>query len=159
MEQIRKNDIFEADIVGYTHDGSGVARIGGRAVFIPRTIEGERWRIVIVKVTGSAVYGRAIEPLRLSPERTEPDCEAYPRCGGCTLRHMSYAEELRFKKQKVSDALEHIAGFSDALYGINGSAATESYRNKAIYAVRDVDGKARKGFFSLNQHSRTLCRN
>ena len=89
MEQLRKNEIFEAAIEAYGSDGSGVARILGRAVFVPGTIVGERWRIVITKVTASAVYGRALEPLLLSPERREPGCESYPRCGGCGLRHMS----------------------------------------------------------------------
>ena len=81
MEQIKKNDIFEARIEGYNSEGSGVARLLGRAVFVPRTIAGEVWRIVIVKVTSSAVYGRAIEPIELSAERREPKCESYLRCG------------------------------------------------------------------------------
>lgn len=64
MEQLKKNEIFEAKIEAYNSEGSGVARILGRAVFVPRTIVGETWRIVIVKVTASAVYGRALEPVK-----------------------------------------------------------------------------------------------
>ena len=60
MEQLKKNEIFKAEIEAYNSEGSGVARILGRAVFVPRTIVGETWRIVIVKVTASAVYGRAL---------------------------------------------------------------------------------------------------
>ena len=56
MEQLKKNEIFEAKIEAYNSEGSGVARILGRAVFVPRTIVGETWRIVIVKVTASADY-------------------------------------------------------------------------------------------------------
>ena len=67
MEQIKKNDIFEARIEGYNSEGSGVARILGRAVFVPRTIAGEVWCIVIVKVTSSAVYGRAYRAFRRAP--------------------------------------------------------------------------------------------
>lgn len=67
MEQLKKNEIFEAKIEAYNSEGSGVARILGRAVFVPRTIVGETWRIVIVKVTASAVYGRALEPVKISP--------------------------------------------------------------------------------------------
>ena len=54
MEQLKKNEIFKAEIEAYNSEGSGVARILGRAVFVPRTIVGETWRIVIVKVTASA---------------------------------------------------------------------------------------------------------
>ena len=152
MEQLKKNEIFEAKIEAYNSEGSGVARILGRAVFVPRTIVGEKWRIVIVKVGASAVYGRALEPIKLSSERTEPECENYLRCGGCGLRHMSYAEELRFKKQRVNDALRHIGHQSVQVERITGSSDTAHYRNKGIYAVREVGGRARKGFFAPRSH-------
>ena len=152
MEQIKKNDIFEARIEGYNSEGSGVARILGRAVFVPRTIAGEVWRIVIVKVTSSAVYGRAIEPTELSAERREPKCESYLRCGGCSLWHMSYDEELRFKLGRVNDALRRIAHQSVQADKITGSDSAERYRNKGIYAVRELDGRAVKGFFAPRSH-------
>ena len=152
MEQIKKNDIFEARIEGYNSEGSGVARILGRAVFVPRTIAGEVWRIVIVKVTSSAVYGRALEPVELSAERREPKCGSYLRCGGCSLWHMSYDEELRFKLGRVNDALCHIAHQSVQANKITGSDSAERYRNKGIYAVRELDGRAVKGFFAPRSH-------
>lgn len=156
MEQLKKNEIFQVEITAYNSEGSGVARILGRAVFVPRTIVGEKWRIVIVKVAASAVYGRALEPIKLSSERTEPECENYLRCGGCGLRHMSYAEELRFKKQRVNDALRHIGHQSVQVERITGSSDTAHYRNKGIYAVREVGGRARKGF--LRRAVTSLCR-
>ena len=39
MEDLRKNDIFEAEIVGYSSDGSGVCRINGRAVFVTQLLK------------------------------------------------------------------------------------------------------------------------
>jgi 23S rRNA (uracil1939-C5)-methyltransferase len=159
MEQLRKNEIFEADIEAYNSEGSGVARICGRAVFVPRTIVGERWRIVIVKVTSSAVYGRAIEAVRLSEERRTPECEKYLRCGGCTMQHMSYEEELRFKKQRVNDALEHIGRQSVRLESIIGSRETSRYRNKGIYAIRECGGRACKGFFAARSHELVAVEN
>ena len=152
MEQLKKNEIFEAEIEAYSSEGSGVARIHGRAVFVPRTIAGERWRIVITKVTASAVYGRALEPVKLSPERREPECGNYLRCGGCSLWHMSYAEELRFKKQRVNDALKHIGRQTVQAESITGSGEIRHYRNKGIYAVRDIGGRACKGFFAPRSH-------
>lgn len=152
MEQLKKNEIFEAEITAYNSEGSGVARILGRAVFVPRTIVGEKWRIVIVKATASAVYGRALEALKLSPERREPECKSYLRCGGCGMWHMSYDEELRFKKQRVNDALMHIGHQTVQAESITGSSEITHYRNKGIYAVREVEGRARKGFFAPRSH-------
>ncbi len=152
MEQLKKNDTFEVSIEAYNSSGSGVARASGRAVFVPRTIVGERWRIVIVKVTASAVYGRAVESIELSPERREPECGHCLRCGGCSLWHMSYAEELRFKLGRVNDAFSHIARQSITAERITGSDSIYHYRNKGIYAVREVGGRACKGFFAPRSH-------
>ena len=152
MEDLRKNDIFEAEIVGYSSDGSGVCRINGRAVFVPRTIVGEVWQVKILKVTSSAVWGKAIEPVRLSPERRTPDCEYCVRCGGCTLRHMSYDEELRFKLGRLNDALTHIGRQTVQAEEIIGSDRRERYRNKGIYTVRSVAGELKSGFFAPRTH-------
>lgn len=152
MNVLKKNDIFEAEIEGYTSDGNGVCRIDGRAVFVPRTIKGEMWKVRIVKVTNTAVYGRAEEAVSLSPERREPECLNFKRCGGCSLWHMSYAEELSFKLQKVNDALRRIGGQSLEAKEIIGSDRVTRYRNKGIYAIRDVGGKSCSGFFAARTH-------
>lgn len=152
MEELKKNEIFEAEIEAYNSEGSGIARILGRAVFVPNTIVGERWRIVIVKVTGTAVYGRALEMLRACASRTVPQCESYRRCGGCTLMHMSYDEELRFKLGRVNDALHRIGHQTVSAERICGSESTVHYRNKGIYAVGNVGGRPCKGFFARRSH-------
>lgn len=152
MSDIKKNDIFEAKIEGYTSEGSGVCRINGRAVFVPRTIQGEVWKVRIVKVTNTAVYGRAEEAVSLSPERLAPGCKSFLRCGGCVLQHMSYDEELRFKLQKVNNALKRIGGQSTDAKSIIGSDEISRYRNKGIYAVRSVGGKPCSGFFAARTH-------
>ncbi len=152
MKELTKNEIYEAEISGYGSDGSGVARIEGRAVFVPRTIVGERWKIVIVKVTSSAVYGRALEPVALSPERRAPECEKCQRCGGCSLWHMSYEEEKRLKLRRLNDALSHIGHQSVQAREIIGSDRATRYRNKGIYAVRNVGGRVKSGFFAPRSH-------
>ena len=152
MSDLKKNDIFEAKIEGYTSEGSGVCRINGRAVFVPRTIQGEVWKVRIVKVTNTAVYGRAEEAVSLSPERLAPECKSFLRCGGCVLQHMSYDEELRFKLQKVNNALKRIGGQSTDAKSIIGSDEISRYRNKGIYAVRSVGGKPCSGFFAARTH-------
>lgn len=155
MDDLKKNEIYEAKIEGYTSEGSGVCRISGRAVFVPRTIKSEVWKVRIVKVTNTAVYGRAEEAILLSPERRESECPDFKRCGGCALWHMSYAEELSFKLQKVNDALRRIGGQSLEAREIIGSDSVTRYRNKGIYAVRSVGGAPCAGFFAARTHELT----
>ena len=95
MADIRKNTVHTLDITGYTAEGMGVARLEGRVVFVPCTIQGERWRVRLEKVNKNVAWGRGVELLLPSPQRIEPDCPLYGKCGGCQFRHMTYAEELR----------------------------------------------------------------
>ena len=152
MEELIKNQIYTVRIEGYSSDASGVCRIGGRAVFVPRALDGEEWRVRIVKVGASAVYARGEELLVPSPERIEPDCPHFGKCGGCDCRHMSYDEELRFKLARVNNALRRIGKQSVAAGEIIPSEAIERYRNKGIFAVADVNACPVSGFFRERTH-------
>ncbi len=152
MEELKKNDIFEAAVTGLTSEGAGVCRINGRAVFVPRAIPGERWRVRIVKVTKTAVYGRGEELLSASPERIEPRCPNFGRCGGCDFLHMSYEAELRYKLERVNEAFKRIGGLELRAEQIVGSEKTESYRNKAVYAVGKDENGAFAGFYRSGSH-------
>lgn len=152
MDTLQKNQIHTAQITGYASDGAGVCRICGRAVFVKNAIPGEIWDVKILKVTASAVYGRGEMCRSPSPARQEPLCPVYRKCGGCSLQHMTYEEELRMKLGRVNDALERIAGLDFRIDEILGAEQQDHYRNKAIYAVADVDGKAQKGFYRSLTH-------
>ena len=149
MEPLLKNQIIEAEVEGWSHDGAGVVRAGGRAVFVPGAIPGERWRVRIVKAGAAAVYGKGEALLAASPDRCAPDCPAYPQCGGCALRHVSYDAELRMKLDRVNEAYKRIGGLDLRAETILGAAETEGYRNKAIYAVTP---DLRPGFYRPRSH-------
>ena len=131
--ELRKNDILEGEIAGFTSQGLGVCRLAGRAVFVPRALPGELWRVRIVKATRTAVWGRGEALLRPSPMRREPACPIYGQCGGCAAMHMDYEMELRFKLDRVNDALRRIGGLDLRAERIVGANTLEGYRNKAIY--------------------------
>lgn len=152
MEELKKNQIYAARIEGYSSEAYGVCRIGGRAVFVPRALAGEEWRVRIVKVGANAVFARGEELLVPSPERIEPDCPYFGKCGGCDCRHMSYNEELRFKLARVNDALRRIGKQTLAAEEILGAETTMRYRNKGIFAVAERDGVPESGFFRERTH-------
>ena len=152
MEELKKNQIYTVAIDGYSSEAYGVCRIGGRAAFVPRALEGEKWRVRIVKAGASAVYTRGEELLEPSPARIEPDCPFFGKCGGCDCRHMSYEEELRFKLDRVNAALERIGRQTVKAKEIVGSDVIERYRNKGIFAVAEVDGAPQSGFFRERSH-------
>lgn len=152
METLTKNSLHTVTIEDYGSTAFGVCRIDGRAVFVPGTIVGERWRIRIVKVGASVNYGRGEELLLPSPERLEPDCAYYPACGGCDTRHMSYREECRFKLERVNADLRRIGKQSLCAEEIVSAEDILRYRNKGIVEFAPKDGKSACGFYRPRTH-------
>jgi len=151
----RKNQIVPLRIEDYGSAGEGVARLEGQAVFVKGAIPGELCAVQLLKVGKTAAWGRVTEVLEPSPARQVPDCPNYPKCGGCQLRHMTYDEELRFKRQKVQDALERIGGWEGTVEVIHGAKNPDRYRNKVQFPVaagREGDPAPRVGFFRARSH-------
>ena len=152
MDELRKNEEYTCKITGCTSEGLGVARISGRAVFVPDALPGEKCRVQLLKVGRSAVYARVLERLSASPLRMVPDCPHYGRCGGCDWRHVRYEGELEYKLQRVNDALARIGGLSLRAETILPAPEERRYRMKAIFAVGEKDGKPVTGFFRARSH-------
>ena len=147
-----KNQVYTAEILGYSTEGLGIARIGGQVVFVHDAIAGEVCDILIMKVLKNAAFGKAVAWKTVSPHRREPDCPYYRQCGGCAFRHMDYAEELRAKGQRVQDALARLGGSSVTVEEVLGAAEPLHYRNKSQYPV-SADGKV--GFYRARTHQVT----
>ena len=149
---VRKGQVLDVEIQGYTSEGAGVARVDGLAVFVAGAIRGELVQIRIAHLGHTAAYGDIVKVLRPSPERRKPECPYTGDCGGCVFWHMTYAEELRSKAQRVLDAMNRIGGFTLTDLPITGSPAVTGYRNKAQYPVGMVNGRAEAGFFRQRTH-------
>lgn len=150
---IKKDNIIELDITGMTHEGMGVGKIEGFAVFVQGAIEGEKVRAKIIKVLKNYAIARVMEYISSSPFRTEPFCPAYKRCGGCSLQHMTYEKTLDFKRQVVTDNLIRIGGLSDVKVNETiGMKNPLNYRNKAQYPVGIGKEGPIAGFFARRSH-------
>ena len=152
--ELAKNQEHTVTIEGYGEGGMGVARIDGRVVFVHGALRGETCRVLILKTLKSVAFAKVLEVIEPSSERMESDCPYFPRCGGCTYRHMSYEEELRLKKQRVQDNLARIGGSAVVVEEILGAADTLRYRNKAQYPV-SKDGRV--GFYRARTHEVIEC--
>lgn len=149
MPELLKNQLHTVTITGYTAEGLGVARAGGRVVFVHDGVRGETCSIRILKVLKNVAFGKVEEVLERSGTRQEPDCPHYPACGGCDFRHVSYEEELYAKRQHVEDVLRRIGGAAIEVEEILGAAAVDHYRNKCQFPV-GPDGRA--GFYRARSH-------
>ena len=152
MTQLKKNEHYTCTISGYNSEGMGVAHINDRAVFIKDAIIGETWEVLILKVTAGAIYAKGIKLLSPSPARIVPACSVSGKCGGCVLMHMSYAEELKLKLDKVNHALRRIGGSDFVIDEIIASDEEFRYRNKGITAVGMQNGALCAGFYRQRSH-------
>ena len=152
--ELAKNQEHIVAIEGYGEGGMGVARIDGRVVFVHGALRGETCRVLILKTLKSVAFAKVLEVIEPSGARVESDCPYFPRCGGCTYRHMSYEEELRLKKQRVQDNLSRIGGSDVTVEEILGARDTLRYRNKAQYPV-SKDGAV--GFYRARTHEVIEC--
>lgn len=152
-----KNDKIELTIDALTSEGSGVGRYNGLAVFVRGTVPGDRIIAHIIKRSKNyavAIVDKMIQP---SPSRIESDCPYSLKCGGCSFRHMTYDEELKYKKSRVQDAINRIAHLDVEVEDIIGADDLCAYRNKAQYPVNICDGALYAGFYAYKSHRIIPC--
>ncbi|MCL2838321.1 MAG: 23S rRNA (uracil(1939)-C(5))-methyltransferase RlmD [Oscillospiraceae bacterium] len=129
-------------IIDYNSSGEGVGKSDGFVVFVPFSIVGELVRVKIIETHKSYARAEIIGILESSPQRITPECKHFGLCGGCGLLHMTYDEELRFKRRKVANALR-----LDEIPIIQ-SPVTRHYRNKTIW---QTDGE-KIGLYAQKSH-------
>jgi 23S rRNA (uracil1939-C5)-methyltransferase len=149
VEKLFPDKIYTGAVEGYSSDGLGIVRLNGEAVFVPHAVRGETIDLRITKIMKTCAAGEIVRLREPSPERVTPDCPYYGQCGGCDFRHLTYAEELRAKRQRVQDALTRIGGLDLAVEGILGAEHPLHYRNKCQYPV-GADGTV--GFYRARSH-------
>ncbi|MEO5622776.1 MAG: 23S rRNA (uracil(1939)-C(5))-methyltransferase RlmD [Dokdonella sp.] len=140
--------ILEADITDFTHDGRGVARIDGKAVFVAGALPGERARIRITKRSRSFDEAKIEQLLTRSPDRVEPRCVHFGTCSGCTLQHLPPAAQIAAKQRVLADNFERIGKVTPRCWLDPLGDEAWGYRRKGRLSVKWVEkkGKVLVGF-------------
>ena len=150
MEKLQLNKVYTGTVEGYSSEGLGIVRLDGAVVFVPRAVRGEIIDLRITKVMKTAAAGEIVKIKKSSPERTKPECPYFGVCGGCDFQHLSYAEELWAKRQRVQDALTRLGGTDLQVEEILGAKNPLHYRNKSQYPV---GGDGAIGFYKGRTHA------
>lgn len=153
---MKKNEIIEVDIIDNGFKGEGIAKFEDYTIFIPGLIKGEVAKVKILKVQKDIAYAKIEEIITKSKYRVEPDCPTYEKCGGCDLRHMSYLQTIRLKKEALLKTLRKELGDELDAIKINKFVDMDYpfyYRNKLQFPVGICeDGKAIMGVYSERSH-------
>lgn len=130
-------------IESVTHDGRGIVDAPGKKVFVAGALAGESVRYVRRKRHRNFDDAELLEVLEAAPNRVEPRCAVFGRCGGCALQHVDLAEQRRIKTQALADSLERIGRVQPDEWLPAIESDGWNYRRRARLAVKDVPGKGR----------------
>ena len=145
---MEKDQIVEIRIEDMLDDGRAFGRSEGLAVFVSggaklpsgekaaSIVPGDTVKVCIKKAKKSSAEAEAMEIVKASPDRIASECPYFGKCGGCTLRELSYEAQKGLKTEQVRSKLKRLGGLEDPkVNDIIGAESLEYYRNKAVFAV------------------------
>ncbi len=143
MAHLKLGDIQEADVIDLSHDGRGVARVDGKAVFIEGALPGERVSFRVFKRRRQLDEAGLVAVLTASPDRVTPRCPHFGLCGGCSLQHLASAAQLAAKQQQLLDNLERIGRVTPGVVFSPLTGPDWAYRRRARLGIKYVHKKGR----------------
>ncbi len=125
---------IELEISTLTNLGVGLGRVqvgeGKWVVMVPFTLPGEQVRARVYRNHKNYSEADLLQVLTPSPHRIDPKCPVFGSCGGCQYQHLTYAEQLKWKRQQVGELLKYMAGVEFAVNPVIGSPREFGYRSK-----------------------------
>jgi 23S rRNA (uracil1939-C5)-methyltransferase len=136
--------VAEALVESLSHDGRGVTHLDGKAVFVHGALPGERVRLKVLRRHRHYEEAETETVLEASPERVQPGCPHFGRCGGCSLQHLAPEAQVRAKERSMLDALQRVGHVAPAtvLEPLRGDSQW-GYRRRARLGVKYVAKKDR----------------
>ena len=133
---------YDILLTTFTYGGDCMGRLpDGRAVFVPFALPGETVRVQLIEEKRGFARADLLEVLEASPERIEPRCPNFTRCGGCHYEHMPYEMQLRAKREILSDQFSRLAGIQNPpVEATIPSPLQWNYRNHMQYHL-DAEGR------------------
>lgn len=139
------------EITGVAYGGSGVGRTDGKVVFVPFTAPGDVAEVEITKDKKSFFEGRLVRIATPGPDRVEPECPYFGRCGGCQLQHIGYGAQVELKQEMLAETLKRIGRAEPERFDPPvPSPLPYAYRSRARFHVDTDGGSVKMGFFEAS---------
>lgn len=131
------------DITDLAHDGRGVGRSDGKAVFVHGALPGETVSARVIDRARKHDEAVCESVLVASEERVEPECPWFDRCGGCALQHLAHPAQLKWKSKRLVDNLTRLGEVEPERWMDPMADEPWFYRRRARLSARWVKGKGR----------------
>lgn len=142
-------ETFTTKIYSVAFGLAGVGKVDGKVCFVKGALPGEEVDFRITKDSRRFAEGEVVSIKEPSPERVDPVCKYYGRCGGCQGQHISYEEEVKYKGEQASELIKRIARLEDfEVFDIVPSPKAYNYRSSVTLhnngkniGFFEIDGK------------------
>jgi 23S rRNA (uracil1939-C5)-methyltransferase len=126
------------------YGGDGLSRVDGRVLLTPFVLPGEQASVE----PEDDLRARLLHIEQSSPERIQPGCPYFGRCGGCHYQHASYDYQLDQKVAILREVMRRVGKF-DAPGDIGVISGPEwQYRNRGQFHIRH----GRLGYLKAGSH-------
>ena len=145
------NQTIEVTIEKIVPNGFGLAFAENLTVFVALAAKGDKLLVKIIQTKGKTAFAEIVEILEPSPDRTEPRCPYFGRCGGCNFQQLNYQAQLDAKIAIVRDCLTRIGKINyEKDIPIIASPKDYEYRSRAQW---HLDTRKKKfGYFQRKSH-------
>ena len=134
---------FEAVITDLSHDGRGVTRVDGKAVFVSGALLDEHVVLRLRKRHRHFDEAEVVELITRSPHRVEPRCRHFGECSGCSLQHLDADSQIATKQRVLTENFERIGKVTPQVWLPPLTDQSWGYRRKGRLSVRNVVKKGR----------------
>ena len=131
------------------YGGVFLARVAGKAVFVPLALPGEQARVRIVEAKRGYATAEAEEIVDASEQRAAPACPHFGACGGCQYQHAQYAAQLAYKQEILRETLERGGVYPPEDIAVVAGEPW-AYRNRIRLAF---DAKGNAGYRGRRSHA------
>ena len=127
---------LEVEIERILPGGYGLAHSAGHTVFVSLAAPGDRLRVRVERQQGNVLFAAIEEILVASPDRIQPPCPYFGRCGGCDFQQLTYEKQLAAKAGIIRDCLHRIARLEDVPEVVVTPSPREwRYRMRATWQI------------------------
>ena len=146
-----ERNTVQVKLIDMAHGGEAVGRLDNRVIFASLGLPGETVEVEIESSKKNFLRGRVKKVVDPSPNRVQPRCEYFGRCGGCQWQHIEYQKQLQLKRQIVIDQLRRVGKLEGVdVRPVIGADDPWHYRNNARFAVDGRSGSV--GFVGARSH-------
>lgn len=147
------SNLLTVDIEKLVYGGRGLGHVGGKVIFVPFTVPGDRAVVEILQEKKNYREGRLNVLDRASPQRSTPFCPLFGKCGGCHLQSLPYEAQVKWKEEVVWEFLRPL----EEGKGIEKCSAIPSPRDRAYRTRAQLKGGIvgvanALGFYELMSH-------